>query len=204
LHPGVRIRNRAHQGLGVVQVADLPGRGRAVLLAGPGGCGRHVFECRRPAVVVGDGPGQRLGMIETAEPGPYAGQGEGQALVAQRHGVPVDGQLKQGTQVWPVPASDEPLRGRDLGLRGIVAPGGSQQERVPARVAGKRHYVRSIHAHHSDQSRHRHVNGGSLRGPDTVPGRISGRSCRSRRWPFVWGIEAAPGRSDNNKPPGQR
>ena len=123
----------------VERLGDAPGHGLGpVWVPGLRGRRRHVIERPRPGIGLGDGASQSFAMIETTQPRPYAGQGEREALVTERHGVPVDGQLQQSLQIGLVLARDKPLCGRDLGLGGIVAPGRPQQERVPARVAGQR------------------------------------------------------------------
>ena len=67
-------------------------------------------------------------MVETAEPCPNGGQADGDGLVADGDGVPVDRQLDQGLQVRHVLACEEALSGPDLRQSGVVAAGSPQQK----------------------------------------------------------------------------
>ena len=109
-----------------------------------GGYGGQLAERLVLGAAVGDGAGQGLGMIEASEPCPHDGQVGWDGLVTDGDGVPVDGQLHQSLQIRHLLGRDEALRIPDLGESGVVASGGPQQERVPARVAGERRQPRTV------------------------------------------------------------
>jgi hypothetical protein len=77
-------------------------------------------------------------MLETANACPYGGQADWNELVTDGYCMPVDGQLDGSSQVRDILGRDEFLSVPDLCKDGVVASGGSQEERVPVGIPSER------------------------------------------------------------------
>src|SRR5690348_485652 len=76
-------------------------------------------------------------MIDATEPCPHAGQVSRNGLVADRDGVPVNGQLDKGPQIRDVLISESGLRNGDLTYGSEVASSGREEKCVSAGVPGE-------------------------------------------------------------------